>query len=396
MSSETESKLSELFAHLPQPDPEVTERALMRALAALPAQARRSDRSVRAVAFFLAAAVALLAVAAGALAAVGALHVSFGQTKHQAQRSQTSSQAQLTVPAGARGIAATVDGRLWLTTSDGLRLQGLPVSAAALSPHALYVAVGVGHSLVAMAPDGRRAWSYPTPGSVAAIAWAPDGLRIAYIVSVDGRFRLYAIEGNGGHNHLIDAAVRATSPAWRSDSLAIAYVGAGGRPIIYDFGHDAHTVISMPAAHDATFLAFASTGGQRLALGSAHAVLVTGPVRPRATVFRGAAIAGLGWIDGSLAVALNPTTLAAAQASTVRLFRPATSGRLVEVGHFTAPGRIDALDTWRLRLTVALASHTGVRVLSAAIGAAETRGLPWSQPLLQLPVGSRITRIAAR
>ena len=55
-------------------------------------------------------------------------------------------------------------------------MQGQAVSAAALSPRALYVAAGIGNSLVAMAPDGRRAWSHPAGGRVVAIAWAPDGI----------------------------------------------------------------------------------------------------------------------------------------------------------------------------------------------------------------------------
>ena len=42
--------------------------------------------------------------------------------------------------------------------------------AAALSPHALFIAAGIGRSLVAMAPDGRRAWSHPAGGKVVAIA----------------------------------------------------------------------------------------------------------------------------------------------------------------------------------------------------------------------------------
>lgn len=395
MSSETESKLSELFARLPQPDPEVSDRALVRALAAVPTLARRSDRSARAVAFVLAAAVALLAVAAGSLAAVGALHVSLGEVTHQSQRSQISS--QLAVPAGARGIAVTVNGRLWLTTSNGLRLQGLPVSAAALSPHALYVAVGVGSTLVAMAPNGRRAWSFPTAGRVAAIAWAPDALRIAYVVDVRGSFRLYAIEGNGRNNQLIDAAVRSARPAWRADSLAIAYVAAGGRAAVYDYRHNAHAAISAPAAREATFLAFASHGNE-LAIGSAHRVVLWRPTgRATNTAFADTAIAGLGWMGDDLAVALNRTRPARAQASLVRVFRISPSGAFTQVGQVAASARIEALDASASQLTVGIATRSSVRVLSAPTITTATNGsLLRSQPLLQLPAGSRIGSIAAR
>jgi len=382
VSGEPESRLGELFAELPQPESEVTERALARALAALP-RPHAFERPARALAFLLAAALALLAVAAGALAAAGALHVSFGRETAQSQPGRGASTSQLTVPRGAGGIAATVDGRLWLTTAGGLRLQGLPVTAAALSPHALYVAAGIGRSLVAMAPSGRRAWSHPTPGPVVAIAWAPDGLRIVYVVEVHGAFRLYAIEGNGGKNGLLDAAVRATPPAWRADSLAIAYVAAGGRPVVYDFGRDSRTVIAAPAARGADFLSFTPNGGRRLALATAHAVLVTGPVHSRAIVFRDATVAGLGWIRGNLAVGLN------GHASTVRLFRVGTG--LVQTGRFNAPARIEALDLSGSRLTLAVASRSGLRVLSTT-GASPAR----AQLLLQLPPAVRITSLATR
>ena len=394
MSSETESQLSELFDRLPEPDPDVSDRALARALAVLPPPVRRSERSARAVAFLVASAVALLAVAAGALAAVGALHVSFGQTKDQAERNQSSAQAQLAVPAGAHGIAATVGGRLWLTTSNGLRLQGLPVSAAALSPHALYVAVGVGNSLVAMAPDGRRAWSYPAAGRVASIAWAPDGLRIAYVVNVNGRFRLYAIEGNGRGNQLLDAAVRSTRPAWRADSLAIAYVAAGGRPVVYDFARASHTVIPSADARNAIFLAFASRG-RELAVATANRVVWWRAAGQTSSAsFGAAAVAGLGWIGDDLAVALNRTT--ASHTSLVRLFRVGHARGLTQIAQVALSARIEALDASGDRLTVAAAARSGVRVLSAATLAGVTTALLRSRPLLQLSAGSRISSIAAR
>jgi hypothetical protein len=397
VSSETESKLSELFALVSQPSDEVTEQALARVLAALPTPARRSEQSARAFAFLLAAAVGLLAVAAGALAAVGDLHLSFGQTSTQSQRGQASSQAQLAVPGGAQGIAVTVNGRLWLTTSGGLRLQGLPVSAAALSPHALYVAVGVGNSLVAMAPNGRRAWSHPASGKVVSIAWAPDALRIAYVVDVGGSFRLYAIEGNGRNNELIDGAVRSTLPAWRADSLAIAYVAAGGHPAVYDYRHNRHTVIHSQAARNATFLAFESRGGT-LAVGTAQRVVLWSRAgRAVSTTFGDAAIAGLGWIGGDLAIALNRTNPPRAQASLLRVYRIGRSGFLTRIGQVATSARIESLDSSGSQLTVAVATRTNVRVLFApTLAAATIASLPRSQPVLELPLGSRISSVATR
>src|SRR5581483_9683817 len=131
---------------------------------------------------------------------------------------------RLMLPRGANGIAAIVDGRLSVVIRGGFRLQGQRATAAALSPHALYVAAGVGHSLVAMAPDGRLAWSHPTGGTVVAIAWAPDGLRIVYVVRRGRHLVLGTIYGNGRQNLTVDRSVRGVRPSWRADSLAFAYV----------------------------------------------------------------------------------------------------------------------------------------------------------------------------
>lgn len=235
MSNELEARLDALLADGPEPEPGVGERALERALAAL-APFRHERRRLRVAFVLAAAALGLLALAAGSLAAAGALHVSIGRTRTYVYK-------PLTLPPGAAGISAVVGGRLSVVTRSGFRLQGLPVSAATLSPHALYVAAGIGSSLVAMSPDGRRAWSHPAGGPVVAIAWAPDGIRIAYIVRAGRKLGLHVIWGNGTHDARIDRSVRAVPPSWRADSLAFTYVGAGGREIVYDLAHQLHRVV---------------------------------------------------------------------------------------------------------------------------------------------------------
>lgn len=397
MSSEIESKLEQLFSQLPEPDAHVSERTRARALEALPARELRPQRPVRALALLLAASLVLLAVAAGALAAAGALHVSFGQLTRDRQKTQTASLTpQLTVPHGARGIAAVVDGRLWLTTSSGLRLEGLPVSAAALSPHALYVAVGIGNSLAAIAPDGRRAWSHRTGAKIAAIGWAPDGLRIAYVVHHGSRFRLHVIDGNGNNDRLIDKAARPVRPSWRADSLAFAYVGAGGRPIVYDLGHRSRKVLTSPSTQNASLLAFAPSG-KALAIATRHGFLLTGAGGPgNGGDFRPALIAGLGWLDGELAVAVNPA-LPGNQDLLVQLFQVNRDGEAIPMGQLIPPAPVKAFDAAGDRLTVAVSASNGVRVLASSPNTQVKRvPLPQPQSVLELAPKSRISSLAVR
>jgi len=296
MSSELERRLEGFLAELPEPEPDVGERALAASVAAIPTAAP-VRRWLRTTTVVFATALVLLAIAAGSLAAAGELHLSFGEQPRF--RPQTGT---LRRPSGAAGILAVLYGRLSVTTKNGFHLQGLPVTAAALSPHALYVAAGIGDSLVAIAPDGRRAWSHPAGGSIAAIAWAPDGFRIAYLARAGRHLTLHVMWGNGRHDAVIDRSARNATLSWRADSLAFAYVGAGGRPIVYDLAHQSRSVIRMPSARHATHLAFAPTGTE-LAVQTETLVSLVG--QPRKVVWRsvpGSQPLAIGWLGDRLLV----------------------------------------------------------------------------------------------
>jgi hypothetical protein len=322
MSSELEQRLEAMLADAPEPDPGAGEEALHRALRVLrPVAAPR--RGVRTAVLVFAGAVVLLVIAAGSLAAAGALHVTLGAKPKQ----RPPATRQLSLPPGANGIAAIVDGRLSVAIRGGFGIKGLTASAAAVSPHAKYIAVGKGHSLVALAPNGRRAWSHPAGGEVVAIAWAPDGLQIAFIVRERHRFVLHTIYGNGktGTDKVIDRSVRAVAPSWRADSLALAYVGAGGHAVVYDLAHLSRNLLSRPTG--VTRVAFGPRG-KTLALGTRGSAVVSGK-----TVMTGD-IEALGWRpDNQLEVALG---MGGVKPALVATFKP-NGGPL---RGFRVPGRV--------------------------------------------------------
>jgi hypothetical protein len=359
MSGELERRLERLLRE-PRSSGEVERHALDLALAALPAAVPGGAEGRRRVLLVaLTATLGVLGAAAAALAAAGALHLSVGT----APPPTPATPSELLVPAGAHAVAAVVDGRLWLTTRSGLRIQGLPVHSATLSPHALYVAAGIGDSLVAMAPSGTRAWSHPVGGPVVAIAWAPDGLRI---------------EGNGIGDHLLDARVRPVSPSWRADSLAVAYVGAGGRAVVYDFAHDAHRLAgTAPATH----IAFAPQGST-LAVATAYGVFLAGRT-PRLVAHDSGAGFDVAWSGGRLVVASRTGSR-----SSLRLFRLTSEGRTVPAGRLALTGSVGALDGGTGGIVAAVARpRSATRLLAAA---------SLQKVLLELPAGSTIDAVSIR
>ena len=360
MSSELERQLEAMLAEAPEPDPGAGEEALHRALRVLrPVAAPR--RGMRTDVLVFAGAVVLLVIAAGSLAAAGALHVSLGTKPKPPPATK-----QLSLPPGATGIFAIVNGQLSVVTRDGFRLKGLPAGAAALSPHALYIAASIGRSLVAMAPSGRRAWSHPAGGKVVAIAWAPDGLRIAYVVRDGHRFVLHTIYGNGkvGTDKVIDRSVRAVTPSWRADSLAFAYVGAGGHAVVYDLAHLSRNVLARPTG--VTRVAFAPRG-RALALGTPGSATVAGK-----TVMTGD-IEALGWRpDNQLEVALEMGV----KPALVATFKP--NG--VPLRGFRVPGRVIAVTggfvvTRRVERIVAGWRHPNARTILTVKPTASVRAL---------------------
>src|SRR5207253_3315288 len=153
-----------------------------------------------------------------------------------------------------------------------------------------------------------------------------DGFRIAYVLHARHRFVLHVIYGNGVHDTTIDRSVRPVRPSWRADSLAIAYVGGGGKAIVYDLGHRTHSVSGSAAP--VTRLAFAPVGKALLVATPGTALL------GEKTVASGE-IEAIGWFHGHPAAALE-------EGVTPPLVRTyGRGGRPLE--RFRVPGRVVGL-----------------------------------------------------
>lgn len=217
---ELEDRLARALASMPEAGDAARERTI-RATQALAPVGRETRRPMRRRAI-LALCAATVAVGTGAaLAGSGVIEVRVGAPERQPAPAVASK--PLAVPPGARGVAVVSGGRLFLRTRSGLGIQGLRVSAAELSPNALYVAVGLGRSLAALSPEGRRAWVQPTGGPVVAASWAPYPIWIAYVVRVGTTHQLRLIEGDGDHDRLVATGVDPARPHWSADGTRLYF-----------------------------------------------------------------------------------------------------------------------------------------------------------------------------
>ena len=216
-----------------------------------------------------------------------------------AKKKRPPANTELSLPQGASGVAAIADGRLSVVTKGGYGTHGRPSTCVALSPNALYVAAGIGHSLVAMAPDGRRVWSH-TGGHGRRLrlgAGRPrDCLRRPKRPSPPGH---YGDRPTGTGDRTRRSTVRCARcdrPGAPTRSLSRTSA-EGGKRIVYDLGHERHHMLGT-AAPDCTHLAF-SPGGRTLLVATPGSAILDGK-----TLARGE-IEAIGWFHGRPALALE-------------------------------------------------------------------------------------------
>jgi hypothetical protein len=335
-----ERRVERALEGLPDPDTSAEEQTRRVALDALSTPTPRIGRRAT---LLIAAALAVGLAGGGALAAFGgALRDEPPPPKRPAEVAAPAT-GKIVAPPSATGVTALVDGKLWLATRNGLTMEGFPANAAALSPAARFVVLGVGASLVAMVPDGRRAWSLATPGGIVGAAWAPNPILIAYVVTTRSANELWLVEGNGDNPQRIVGDVAPVTPSWRPDSLAIAYVDHQGRAMVYDrptgatYPAGPSRCLGRPPAR-ATRIAFAPSGGERaqVAYITRRGEVVASGSGARAgacrQILKVSRPTSLAWISGTdFAVATRPAPKALAPNSYLLRYRAAAG--LEEMGN---------------------------------------------------------------
>lgn len=395
MSTALERRLQRAFRRLPQPTREASRRARSAALATLPPQQRRRELGL----VFVAVAIAVvLGAGAASLAATGNLHVRLGRE----QPNPRPAPAHLQVPRGSNGIAVVAGGKLWLATRGGLRIEGMPVSTAELSPRALYAVVGIGSSLVALAPGKRRPWVQETAGRVIAAAWSPDGLKIAYVVARRGGDELRLIEGDGSPDRLLVRRVSAAKPSWRSDSLAVAYVDPRGRVAVADLTTSSTRTFNTRRCGGRARMVAYSPRGKRLAVaGTSGVALIERWDHPFACVGlkRALGMNGLTWLSAETLLTGDNLVRGVIASGSVRSYRAGAGGTLARAGGAFRLQRLSAIaaPSNAGRAVVAFQSTAGVVEL-AEVGPVgpEKRGLRIEKPLLRLHVRAPAVTISWR
>jgi hypothetical protein len=387
MPDELEQRLQRTLASIPPPGEEATERALRAALDALP-PAPEPRRWRRRRLLVPAAACAVAFVFGGVTLAATGGHLPLVGTSPKHHRPAPTfpavRHAAAVLPRGAIAFSAAAGGRVWLATSAGASLHGSPLSALAVSPGAVYVLEARGRSLRAVhVPDGRTAFTRGIAGEAAATAWAPAGIRIAYVVHTAAGYRLYDMYGNGTHVHLVAAHTNGQAPTWRWDSLVFAYIRADGTVMVHDPGSGATSALARgcgirrPAA-----VAFAPFGGL-LAIADR-----SGRVRVVDTLHHSRGLCVSGMTRGTPKIAwLQPRQLLVGAGATIT--RYVIDGGAGGVDVTAVPGRVAGLVAapGGRRIALALRAPSGsVRVVEARTPRFSERSQPLqvSRTLLEL------------
>jgi hypothetical protein len=133
------------------------------------------------------------------------------------------------------------------------------------------------------------------------------------------------IWGNGTHDTVIDRSVRVVRPSWSADSLAFAYVGAGGKAVVFDLSKASHRVVGGSPS-DVTELAFSASARQLALLGGGR--VGVGNASRTHLIPRGGfpPVTGIGWVGRNLLVESVGSYVAVQPIGILPAYRPLRFG----------------------------------------------------------------------
>jgi hypothetical protein len=270
MSRELEQRLERALGQV-ESSATAGEQAREAALAALPGGRRGRYRIV----LIAAALIIGLAVAGVAMAASATVRQAVGLSPGQPLGPVLHGPPHRRLPPGAAAFAIVAGDRALITTPHSLT-RTKPLTGFELSPNGIYAGVGERGRLLAVDPaHAHIVASHRVHGTVTAIAWAPIGIHIAYVVRDGKRSSLHLMDGNFTNDRVVATDVADVTPAWRWDSLALAFVTTRGAVRVDDLWRGAMVRIPAPADAPTTppdQLAFAPHGNE-LAVSNAGAAV---------------------------------------------------------------------------------------------------------------------------
>jgi hypothetical protein len=363
MPTELEQRLERMLRSLPGPTTEAGQQARRAALAALSPPARRSPFATRTLAVTAALVITMAGVALAARSdSLPELRRIVAPTTPEHSRPVGIPRERL--PTGAHAFTVLADGRVWILTPGGGRPHRVRLTAAATSPDALYV-VGqrAGRLEAVSVADRHVAWSRTLSGRLFGAAWSPYPIRIAYVAGIPGHERLHLIWGNGVRDDPIGRAAPIV-PAWRSDSLAYAYVTPNGGVAMRTVGTARSVAINSHTAcgngQHITELTFAPHSGTLLEVTDGPDLILADTGRPgHARCINIAAAAGqAAWLSRDSFVYSHPQTDLLTR---IRL----RHRRAIATGSVSTPGPIAGFTVapQRRRLAVAVNTDGRLRVL---------------------------------
>jgi hypothetical protein len=261
MPTELERRLERALTGMPvEASSAAHDRARAAALAATPGPGIVRRSRWRAVA---AVAIATALVTTGVTLAASGRSPFTGASTHARPAPQPPKPITGPLPQGALSFSTFAGGSAWVAVPHRFVLRGARRTAVAVGPNAVYVMQADGNVIQAVSmASGRVVRSRRTDGRVTAVVWSPYPIRIAYVTSAGGAYRLHDAYGDLSNDRLVDPHVGPIAPSWRWDSLAFAYVRADGRVAVHNV-FSRRTFVIRPGCgiRRATAVAFSPTSG---------------------------------------------------------------------------------------------------------------------------------------